>query len=77
MAFRKLVAAASVPELTVHAIRYTAAGLMLLAEVSAKVASDRLGHSTIAITLDRYSHLLPWLAEDAAERTRGAGLRSA
>jgi integrase len=67
--FSKLAAAAGVPRIRFHDLRHTAASLMLAAGVPAKVASERLGHATISITLDTYSHLLPGLSEDAAERT--------
>jgi integrase len=40
------------------------------------VASERLGHASIAITLDTYSHVLPGLQEDAARRV-DAALRKA
>jgi len=41
---------------------------MLKAGVHPKVVSERLGHASIAITLDTYSHVLPGLQEAAAER---------
>jgi integrase len=41
---------------------------MLSAGVPAKVASERLGHSSISITLDIYSHVLPGLQEDAKQK---------
>jgi integrase len=39
---------------------------MLLEGVSAKVVSERLGHASIAITLDTYSHVLPSMQDEAA-----------
>ncbi len=41
---------------------------MLSAGVHPKVASERLGHSRVGITLDLYSHVLPGMQEDAAAR---------
>jgi integrase len=41
---------------------------MLAADVHPKVASERLGHSRVGITLDLYSHVLPGMQEDAAAR---------
>jgi integrase len=38
------------------------------ASIHPKVVSDRLGHSTVAFTLDVYSHCTPALAQDAAEK---------
>jgi integrase len=45
---------------------------MLSAGVHPKVASERLGHSTIGITLDLYSHVMPGMQADAAEQVDGA-----
>jgi integrase len=59
---------AGVPRIRFHDLRHTNASLMLAANVPAKVASERLGHSSIAITLDTYSHVLPGLQEDAADK---------
>ncbi len=50
-----------------HDLRHTAATLMLEAGIHPKVVSERLGHSTIAITLDTYSHVLPHMQAEAAE----------
>ncbi len=42
--------------------------LTLLAGVNPKVASERLGHASVVITLDAYSHVLPTMQEAAADR---------
>jgi integrase len=47
-------------------LRHTCATLLLLAEVPAKIVSERLGHSTITLTLDTYSHVLPTMQARAA-----------
>ena len=44
------------------------ASLALLAGVPAKVVSERLGHSTVSFTLDTYSHVLPGVQAEAANR---------
>ncbi|WP_292512665.1 hypothetical protein [Mesorhizobium sp.] len=49
---------------------------MLAAGVHPKVASERLGHSTIGITLDLCSHVMPGMQADAAEQV-DAALRAA
>jgi hypothetical protein len=49
---------------------------MLAAGVHPKVASERLGHSTIGITLDLYSHVMPGIKADAGEQVDVA-IRSA
>jgi integrase len=51
----------------IHELRHTSATLLMLAGVPAKVVSERLGHASIAITLDTYSHVLPDMQGDAAE----------
>jgi site-specific recombinase XerD len=45
---------------------------MLAAGIHLKVAQERLGHSTIAVTLDIYSHVMPGMGADAAERVDAA-----
>jgi integrase len=52
--------------LTFHGLRHTHATHLLRAGVDFKVASDRLGHSNIAITLDLYSHVLEDSRQEAA-----------
>ena len=51
-----------------HDVRHSYASAALAAGVPAKVVSERLGHANIATTLDTYSHMLPALQEDAAEK---------
>jgi len=51
-----------------HDARHTHASLMLKQGVHPKIVQERLGHSTIAITLDKYSHVMPGLQEAAATR---------
>ena len=64
--FDQLVAKAGVPRIRLHDLRHTNATLSLKAGVHPKVVSERLGHSTIAITLDLYSHVTPGISRDAA-----------
>jgi integrase len=52
----------------VHGLRHTHITNLLLANVHPKVASERAGHSRVGFTLDRYSHCIPSLQEDAAAR---------
>ncbi|MGI8913342.1 MAG: tyrosine-type recombinase/integrase [Chloroflexota bacterium] len=51
-----------------HDLRHAAATMLLQAGVHPKVVSERLGHSTITLTLDTYSHVVPGLDADAANR---------
>jgi integrase len=66
--FERLSARAALPRIRLHDARHTAASLLLAAGVHPKVVQERLGHATIATTLDTYSHVMPGLGEDAAER---------
>jgi integrase len=52
---------------TLYSLRHTCATMLLLAGVNPKVVADRLGHSSVVITLDTYSHVLPSLQADATE----------
>jgi integrase len=65
--YNRLVMLSGVPRIRVHDMRHTAATMLLRAGVSAKIVSERLGHATIAITLDTYSHVLPDMQDVAAE----------
>ncbi len=51
-----------------HSSRHTHASILLKLGIPAKVVQERLGHSTISITLDIYSHIMPGLQEEAAKR---------
>lgn len=67
-AFRDKAKEVGLSDLTFHGLRHTHAVLMLAANVHPKIVSERLGHSTVSITLDLYSHVLPGLQEAAAKR---------
>jgi len=66
--FRPLLARAGLPEIRFHDLRHTSATLLLAQGVHPKIVLERLGHSTIAMTLDTYSHVLPTLQREAADR---------
>jgi integrase len=53
------LARAGLPPIRFYDLRHTAATLMLLKGIHPKVVSEMLGHTTIGITLDLYSHVLP------------------
>ena len=55
--------------MTFHSLRHLSASLLLKAGANLKAIQERLGYSTISITLDTYSHVLPGLQEEAAEKT--------
>jgi integrase len=66
--FAQAAKQAGLPRIRLHDLRHTYATLALGAGVHPKVISERLGHASIAITLDCYSHCLPTLSEEAAAR---------
>ncbi|MDQ3931623.1 MAG: site-specific integrase, partial [Actinomycetota bacterium] len=65
--FARLVEKAGLPRIRLHDVRHTHATLMLKAGVHPKIVSERLGHSSVAFTLDTYSHVLPGMQAEAAE----------
>ena len=66
--FKNLVTAADdVPLIRLNDLRHTNATLSLKAGVHPKVISERLGHASIAITLDLYSHVTPGISREAAD----------
>lgn len=66
--FKRAVERAGLPWIKLHGLRHSHATLMLQAGVSIKVVQERLGHSSVAITGDVYSHVTPGMQEDAADR---------
>jgi integrase len=66
--FDKYVEKAGLRRIRLHDLRHTHATLALAAGVHPKVVSERLGHATVAFTLDVYSHAVPALQEEAADR---------
>jgi integrase len=61
-------ARAQLPKVRVHDLRHTAATLLLQWGQHPKVVQEMLGHSTIAITMDLYSHVAPALHREAVSR---------
>jgi integrase len=68
LAFRRAVKRAGVTPIRLQDVRHTHASLLLAAGINPKVASERLGHSSVAFTLDTYAHVMPGMQPDAAER---------
>lgn len=64
-AFRQITKQAGVPVIRFHDLRHSHATLLFAAGTHPKVVSERLGHATISITLDTYSHVLPGMQKDA------------
>jgi len=65
--FAPLLVKAGLPAIRFHDLRHTAATLLLLRGIHPKVVSEMLGHSTISMTLDIYSHVLPDMQRDAVD----------
>jgi len=63
--FHPLLKRAGVPQIRFHDLRHTAATLLLGQGVHPKIVSEMLGHSSIAITLDLYSHVTPTMQQQA------------
>jgi integrase len=72
----RVIEATDLPRVRFHDLRHAHGTAMLASGVHPKVASERLGHSKVGITLDLYSHVLPGMQEDAAARM-DAALRDA
>lgn len=66
--FRPLLLKAGIERLRPYDLRHSRATLLLANGENAKVVSERLGHSSVALTLDVYSHVLPDMQQRAAER---------
>ena len=66
--FKKLLKQAELPDMRFHDLRHTAATLMLKQGVHPKIVQERLGHSNITMTLNTYSHVLPSMQEEMANK---------
>lgn len=66
--FRPILKAAGLPQIRLYDLRHTHATLLLMAEENPKVVAERLGHSTIVLTLDTYSHVLPTMQRKATDK---------
>jgi integrase len=66
--FSRLIERAGVPTIRFHDCRHTSATLLMESGVHPKIVQERLGHSSIAMTLDRYSHVSESVQQGAADR---------
>lgn len=69
--FERRIGQQAVPRIRLHDLRHTWATLAFKAGVHPKIVQERFGHSSIAITLDIYSHAIPAQESDAAARVAG------
>src|SRR5690606_36385993 len=65
---RRLCASAGLPEVPLYGLRHSNATLLLATGTAAKVASERLGHSTVKLTLDTYTHVTTEMERAASSR---------
>ena len=68
LAFRRLSRRVGLQGVRLHDLRHTMASLYLEQGVNPKTVAERLGHASVTITLDLYSHCLPGVQEAAAEQ---------
>ncbi|MGD0946780.1 MAG: site-specific integrase [Candidatus Binatia bacterium] len=66
--FRRALAKAGLPHKRFHDLRHTAASLLLAQGVHPRVVMEILGHSQISVTMNTYSHVMPTLLRDAADK---------
>jgi integrase len=64
--FERTVASSKLPRIRLHDLRHSHATHLLMAGTNPKVVSERLGHASVAFTLDTYGHVLPGQQADAA-----------
>jgi len=70
--FKPILKKAGLPNIRLYDLRHTAATIALAVGVSPKVVSEQLGHTSVAFTLDVYSHVLPHMQDDAAVKVEAA-----
>ncbi len=66
--FHRLLDRSGIPQRRFHDLRHSCATLLLAQDVPARVVMDILGHSQIALTMNTYTHVLPELKREAAQR---------
>ncbi len=65
--FKKLLKKLDITDVRFHDLRHTHASLMLKQNVNPKIIQERLGHSSITVTMDTYGHLMPTMQTDAVQ----------
>ncbi len=70
--FRRLLKKAGLPPMRFHDLRHACASLLLVQGVHPRVVMETLGHSQISLTMNTYSHVLPALQHEAAEKMEAA-----
>ena len=75
--WERFIAKHNLPQIRLHDLRHSNATALIAAGVSAKVVQHRLGHANVSITLNTYTHVLPSMDEEAAEKLDNALFSSA
>ena len=70
--FKPLLNKAGLPDLRFHDLRHTCATLLLSRGHHPKLVQELLGHASVAMTLDRYSHVLPGMGDQTATAMEAA-----
>ncbi len=70
--FAPLLKKAGLPRITFNDLRHTCVSLLFQKNVHPKFVQELLGHASVAITLDTYSHMLPGMGGEAADAMRDA-----
>jgi integrase len=66
--FKAIIAASGLPDMRLHDLRHSCATLLLAQGVHPKLVQETLGHSTYQLTMDTYSHMIPQLRNEVADR---------
>lgn len=70
--FKPMLERLGLPDIRLYDLRHTSATILLKEKVSPKIVQERLGHSTIKLTMDTYSHVLEGMQEAATEAMESA-----
>ena len=70
--FKPLLRAAGMPDVRFHDLRHTCATILLTRAVHPKIVQELLGHASISITMDTYSHVLPNMQGEAVSAMEAA-----
>jgi integrase len=69
--FRPILKTAKLPnDFRLYDLRHSCATLLLATRENPKVVSEQLGHASVTLTLDVYSHVLPTMQQEVAERLK-------
>lgn len=66
--YRPILKKAGLPQIRLYDLLHSHATLLLIAEENPKVVAERLGHSTIVLTMDTYSHVTPSMQKNATDK---------